>query len=88
MFFFIDDLAEDRFDTEEFRVLGEVDDPWLTRERDTRAECPGVGSGTCSVAEDCEAWIEKVLYPGILVTSQFQIWQPFFAGLMAQSANI
>ena len=30
--------------------------------------------------------IEKVLYPGILVTSQFQIWQPIFGWAESQAS--
>ena len=34
------------------------------------------------------AGLEKVLYPGILVTSQFQIWQPILGLAMAKLATL
>ena len=37
---------------------------------------------------DQETGLEKVWYPGILVTSQCQIWQPILAGPKALTATI
>ena len=56
----------------------------------TISSCPVIAKALDLHIRDCEigSGLEKVWYPGILVTSQCQILQPIFAGPKALTATI